>query len=82
MGMKTQAGLMMMMMMAMATNNNGFGDIYEPPTKEEMEKKRAIALKARNLKQGVNEYFYGVNVIYARTQKNADRKARKQGLII
>ena len=81
MGMKTQAGLMMMMAMA-ASTNNGFGDIYEPPTKEEIERKKAIALKARNLKQGVNEYFYGVKVIYARNKKNADRKARKQGLII
>tara|TARA_B110000037_G_scaffold205811_1_gene251089 strand:+ start:98 stop:343 length:246 start_codon:yes stop_codon:yes gene_type:complete len=81
MGMKAQAGLFAMMAMA-ASSNNGFGDIHQPPTKEEIDKKRAIALKARNLKQGINEYFYGANVIYARTQKNADRKARKQGLII
>lgn len=78
--MKTQAGLMMMM--AMASGNNGLGNIYGPPTKEEVEKKKAIALKARNLKQGINEYFYGVKVIYARNKKNADRKARNLGLII
>lgn len=80
MGMKTQAGLMMMM--AMAMNNEDFGESLSEPTKKEIKHKKAIALKARNLKQGVNEYFYGVKVIYARNKKNADKKARKQGLII
>jgi hypothetical protein len=81
MGMKAQAGLFAMMAMA-ASSNNGFGDIYEPPTKEEIEHKKAIALKTRNLKNGINEYFYGLEVVYARNKKNADRKARNKGLII
>tara|TARA_B100000780_G_C21065087_1_gene428243 strand:+ start:302 stop:544 length:243 start_codon:yes stop_codon:yes gene_type:complete len=80
MGMKTQDGLMMAMAMAMI--NEDFGESLSEPTKEEIEHKKAIALKARNLKQGVNEYFYGVKVIYARNKKNANKKARKQGLII
>ncbi len=79
MGMKTQDGLMMMMAMAMI--NGDFGERLSKPTKEEIEHKKAIALKARNLKQGVNEYFYGQKVIYARNKKNADRKARNKGYL-
>ncbi len=78
--MKKQAGLFAMMAMA-ASTNNGFGDIYEPPSKEQIEKKKAIALKERNKKQGIIEYFYGENVIYARNKKNADRKARNKGYL-
>ena len=78
--MKTQDGLMMMM--AMAIINGDSGESLSEPTKEEIEHKKAIALKARNLKQGVNEYFYGVKVIYARNKKNADKKALKRGLTI
>lgn len=72
--------LRLMMMMAMSYNN-GFEDVQQSPTIEEIEQKKAIALKERNFKQGINEYFYGVNVIYARTKKNADKKAKRQGLI-
>ena len=32
--------------------------------------------------KGLKEFFYGQEVIYALNQKNADKKARKQGLII
>ena len=39
--MKKQAGLLAMMAMA-ASTNNGFGDIYEPPTKEEIENKKPL----------------------------------------
>lgn len=51
---------------------------------EEKEQLKAIAEKKRieRLKQqGVNEYFYGHNVIYARNQKNANRKARNKGYL-
>ena len=51
---------------------------------EEKEQLKAIAEKKRieRLKQqGVNEYFYGHNVIYARNQKNANRKARNNGYL-
>ena len=74
--------LRLMMMMAMSSPyNNGFGDVQQSPTIEEIEQKKAISLKERNFKQGINEYFYGVSVIYARTKKNADKKAKRQGLI-
>lgn len=32
-------------------------------------------------KQGLKEFWYGEVCIYARNQKNADRKAKNQGLI-
>ena len=31
--------------------------------------------------QGINEYYYGENVIYARSQKMADKKAQKKGYL-
>jgi hypothetical protein len=39
--------------------------------------------KLKNLKekQGLKEFFYGENIVYARNQKNADRKARNKGYI-
>ncbi len=57
---------------------------YRELTDEEKEKLKAIAENKRIerlKKQGVNEYFYGQNVIYARNQKNADRKARNKGYL-
>lgn len=57
---------------------------YRELTDEEKEKLKDIAENKRieRLKQqGVKEYFYGENVIYARNQKNADRKARNKGYL-
>jgi hypothetical protein len=57
---------------------------YRELTDEEKEQLKAIAEKKRieRIKQkGVSEYFYGQNVIYARNQKNADRKARNKGYL-
>jgi hypothetical protein len=45
--------------------------------REKFEKERIERLK----KNDVNEYFYGLNVVYARNQKNADRKARNKGFL-
>jgi len=53
---------------------------YRQLTDEEKaiaEKKRLERLKEK----GVNEYFYGANTVYARNQKNADRKARNKGYL-
>jgi len=84
--MKKQAGLLAMMASMASMYGSGYheGTEYQGLTdkkKEELksfsEKKRIERLK----KQGVNEYFYGQNVIYARNQKNADRKARNKGYI-
>lgn len=83
-GMKSKKGLFAMMaaMMAMGGTGHSERSEYRELTDEEKEKLKAIAENKRieRLKQrGVNEYFYGQNVIYARNQKNADRKARNKG---
>lgn len=55
---------------------------YQELTDEEKEQFKAILEKKRIeklKKQGVNEYFYGENVVYARDKKNADRKAKNKG---
>ncbi len=57
---------------------------YKTLTDEEKVKLKAIAdakRKERLKKQGVQEYFYGNKVIYARNKKNADRKARNKGYL-
>jgi hydroxylamine reductase (hybrid-cluster protein) len=75
------------MMMAMASMGDpGYSERseYRELTDEEKEQLKAIAEKKRieRLKQkGVSEYFYGVNSVYARDQKNADRKARNKGYL-
>jgi len=69
------------MMLVMAEGGNMS---YSKLTDEEKERLKAIAEKRRidQLKQrGVNEYFYGDNVVYARNKKNADRKARNKGYL-
>lgn len=88
--MKKSHALMTMMGMAMAlSDQNGlYNDpetVRKPLTKEEIEehkrlKKEAIEKKRRE-NYGLAEYFYGENVIYARNQKNADRKARNKGYL-
>ncbi len=55
---------------------------YELLTEDEKSELKTIAKKnkiERLKKQGVREYFYGENIIYARNKKNADRKARNKG---
>ena len=75
------------MMMAMASmGDTGYSERseYRELTDEEKEQLKAIAEKKsieQLKKKGVSEYFYGQNVIYARNQKNADRKARNRGYL-
>jgi hypothetical protein len=85
-GMKSKLGLFTMMAAMAAMGDTGYSERseYRELTDEEKEELKAIAEKKRleRLKQkGVNEYFYGQNVIYARDQKNADRKARNKGYL-
>jgi hypothetical protein len=50
------------------------------PSPEELEK----AERERNIKRGLTGFVYGIEnpvIIWARDQKNADRKARNKGLI-
>lgn len=56
----------------------------KPPTDPElkrMEERKQRSKIKRLTERGVNEYWYGDEVIYARNQKNADRKAKNKGLI-
>ena len=85
-GMKSKLGLFAMMaaMASMGDNSYYERSEYRELTDEEKEELKAIAEKKRLerlKKQGVNEYFYGQNVIYARNQKNADRKAKRKGYL-
>ena len=83
-GMKSKLGMFAMMAAMASMGELGYSERseYQELTEEEKLRLKAIAKKKRleRLKQkGVNEYFYGKNVIHARNQKNADRKARNKG---
>ena len=85
-GMKSKLGLFAMLAAMDAMWDTGYSkkSKYRKLTDEEKEQLKAIAKKKRIEKlkqQGVNEYFYGQNVIYARNQKNADKKARNKGYL-
>lgn len=84
--MKGMLGAYAMMFAMDSMGNTGYSerDEYRELTDEEKKRLKDIAEKKRieRLKQkGVSEYFYGQNVIYARDQKNADRKARNKGYL-
>ena len=85
-GMKSKLVLYAMFAAMAAMGDTGYSERseYRELTDEEKEKLKAIAenkLIERLKQQGVNEYFYGQNVIYARNQNNADRKARNKGYL-
>jgi len=70
-------GLMAIAMMGIPSRNR-WRD-YEPPeTDEERKRRLAKAEMERHKANGVKEFFYGENSLYARNQKNADRKARNK----
>jgi len=84
--MKSKLGLFTMMAAMEAMSDTGYSERneYLELTDEEKAELKAIKEKKRLeqlKKQGVNEYFYGQNVIYARNKKNADRKARNKGYL-
>jgi len=81
-GMKSKLGMFAMMAAMASMGETGYSERseYRQLTDEEKaiaEKKRLERLKEK----GVNEYFYGANTVYARNQKNADRKARNKGYL-
>ena len=70
-------GLMAIAMMGIPYRNR-WRD-YEPTeTDEERKQRLAKAEIERNKVNGLKEFFYGENSLYARNQKNADRKARNK----
>lgn len=58
--------------------------IDTPPPKDPkyLERKRKAAEAKINAKNGLTEYFYGENSLWALNQKNADKKAIKKGWMI
>ena len=53
---------------------------YTEPTETDEERKRRIAKAEieRNKANGLKEFFYGENSVWAINQKNADKKARSK----
>lgn len=96
-GMKSKLGLFTMMAAMATMVDTGYSkrNEYIELTDEEKAELKAIAekkqaeLKAfvekkrleRLREKGVNKYYYGQNIIYARDQSNADRKARNKGYL-
>lgn len=71
-------GLMAMAMMGTETPH-GQREYTEPKESEEERKRRiAKAEIERNKANGLKEFFYGENSVWAINQKNADRKARNK----
>ena len=86
MGMKNSHALMTIMGIGMALSNQGgfYNDsrtVKKPLTKEQIKKREQVIKNKRRENYGLTEYFYGENIIYARNQKNADRKARNKGYL-
>jgi len=90
MGMKRSFAHIVPLMMAAAM----MGEKMEPETAaslspkevDKLRKKRREFIDEKNEQRrikeyGLQEFIYGERVIYARNQKNADRKARNEGLI-
>lgn len=83
---KTQ--LLSMMAMASAFSQQGFGpegyghsSHVRKPTEAEIEARKREADKNRNRKNGLTEFFYGDNSVWAINKKTADKKAAKKGYI-
>jgi len=90
MGMKRSFEHIVSLMMAAAM----MGETMKPETAadltpkevDELRKKRRMFIDKKHEKNQIEKYdlkefTYGENVIYASNQKNADRKAKNQGLI-
>lgn len=72
----------MMTALAYGGNSGTTPDLSEPKESEESRKRRlAKAEIERNKANGLKEFFYGENSVWAINQKNADKKAIKLGYI-
>ena len=81
MKMNKASKMAMMYGLFVTMGNDAYGDAINEMTKEGVRPKKPKQMKQveKLTPKGVNEYFYGKNVIHARNQKNADRKARNKG---
>jgi hypothetical protein len=84
MGMKKTLGLLTAMAM-MGSNAYGLGNNEPQETEEEkkkrLERKQKKAEIERNKANGLIEFFYGENSVWALNQKTADKKAKKKGFL-
>lgn len=80
--MKSKLGMMSMfaaLAMTGAETPQGMREYREPKeTEEERERRLAKAEIERYKAQGLTEFFYGENSLWALNQKSADRKARQR----
>ena len=78
--MKAMIGMAAMMTaLAYGGNSGTTPDLSEPKETEEERKRRlAKAEIERNKANGLKEFFYGENSLWALNQKNADKKARSK----
>lgn len=76
--MKAMIGMAAMMTaLAYGGNSGTTPDLSEPKETEEEKKQRlAKAEIERNKSNGLKEFFYGENSVWAINQKNADKKAQ------
>lgn len=78
--MKAMIGMAAMMTaLAYGGNSGTTPDLSEPKeTDEERKRRLAKAQIERNKANGLKEFFYGENSVWAINQKNADKKARSK----
>ena len=79
--MKSMLGMYALAAMAMSGGfgGNNRGRYIEPKETDEEKKQRlAKAEIERNKANGLKEFFYGENSVWAINQKNADKKARSK----
>jgi len=77
-GMKKMLGMAAMMTALAYGNTSGTTPDFREPkeTDEERKARLAKAERERYKSQGLTEFFYGENSLWALNQKSADRKAR------
>ena len=72
-------GLMAFAMMEMGSQSRNRTREYEPMETDDERKLRLVQAEIKRHKaNGLKEFVYGENSLYARDQKNADRKARNR----
>jgi len=76
MGFKNAHALYMMTALAMSSEHS---DLYGHNQPQRNKTPKPIK---KIIPKGMKEFFYGTESIHALNQKNADKKARKKGLII
>ena len=81
--MKSKAGMLAMLGMGLVMMGTGYDNPFiEPKESEEDRKKRlAKAEVKRNKRNGLKEFYFGENSLWALNQKSADKKARSKGWI-